>query len=145
MVRARPGGERGSATVLAAVMLVVLVVVSLGGIAVGSAVIARHRAQSAADLGALAAAGRLAAGQDAACAWATSVAQRMGGSVTSCVVEDLDVVVSVGVAAHLGRWGVGTASAAARAGPAELAGDVHVRAALPFSRRPMRRGVVSPS
>jgi secretion/DNA translocation related TadE-like protein len=109
--------ERGSATVLAAAMLVVLVVVCLGGVAVGSAVIARHRAQAAADLGALAAAGRLALGADAACAWATSVAQRMGGSVASCVVEDLDVVVSVDVAAELGRWGVGTARAAARAGP----------------------------
>jgi secretion/DNA translocation related TadE-like protein len=94
--------------------------VCLGGVAVGSAVIARHRAQSAADLGALAAAGRLAIGHDAACAWAGSVAQRMGGSVASCVVEDLDVVVSVDVAAHLGRWGVGTARAAARAGPVDL-------------------------
>jgi len=98
---------------------VVLVVISLGGVAVGSAVIARHRAQAAADLGALAAAGRLGLGGDAACAWATSVAQRMGAANTSCVVEDLDVVVSVSVTAELGRWGVGTAHAAARAGPVE--------------------------
>lgn len=120
-VRARPEGERGSATVLAAAMLVVLLVICLGGVAVGSAVIARHRAQAAADLGALAAAGRLALGKDAACAWAASVTRGMGGSVSSCVVEDLDVVVSVRIAANLGRWGVGTARAAARAGPVDLA------------------------
>ena len=100
-------------------MLVVLVFITLGGVAVGSAVIARHRAQAAADLGALAAAGRLALGADAACAWATSIANRMGAAITSCVVEDLDVVVGVNVTAELGRWGVGMAHAAARAGPAE--------------------------
>jgi secretion/DNA translocation related TadE-like protein len=115
----RADRERGSATLLAAAMLVVLVVVSLGGVAVGAAVIARHRAQSAADLGALAAAGRLALGGDAACATAASIAQRMGASMASCVIDDLDVVVSVDVAAELGRWGVGKARAAARAGPVD--------------------------
>lgn len=100
-------------------MLVVLVVISLGGVAVGSAVIARHRAQAAADLGALAAAGRIALGGDAACASAASIARRMGAAIASCAVDGLDVVVSVDVAAELGRWGVGTARAAARAGPVE--------------------------
>lgn len=111
--------ERGSATLLAAAMVAVLVAAGLGGVAVGSAVIARHRAQSVADLGALAAAGRLALGENAACASAAAIAQRMGASIASCTVEDLDVVVSVRHAARLGRWGVGTAHAAARAGPAE--------------------------
>lgn len=100
-------------------MLVVLVVVSLGGVAVGSAVIARHRAQAAADLGALAAASRIALGGDAACASASSIAQRMDAAIASCVVDGLDVVVSVDVAAGLGRLGVGTARAAARAGPVD--------------------------
>jgi secretion/DNA translocation related TadE-like protein len=111
--------ERGSATVLAAAMLVVLVAVAMGGVTLGSAVIARHRAQAAADLAALAAAGRLALGGDAACASAAPIAQRMGGTIASCVIEDLDVVVSVNVAAELGRWGLGTARAAARAGPVD--------------------------
>jgi secretion/DNA translocation related TadE-like protein len=105
--------------VLAAAMLIVLVVISLGGVAVGSAVIARHRAQAAADLGALAAAGRIALGGDAACASAASIARRMGATIASCAVDGLDVVVSAEVAAELGRWGVGTARAAARAGPVD--------------------------
>jgi secretion/DNA translocation related TadE-like protein len=118
MIRGRRD-ERGSATLLAAAMIAVLVAASLGGVAVGSAVIARNRAQSVADLSALAAAGRLALGEDAACASAAAIAQRMDASIASCVVEDLDVVVNVNVAAELGRWGVGTAHAVARAGPVE--------------------------
>ncbi|MET4427977.1 secretion/DNA translocation related TadE-like protein [Mycolicibacterium sp. 624] len=100
-------------------MLVVLVMISLGGVAVGSAVIARHRAQAAADLAALAAAGRIALGGDAACASAASIARRMGAAIASCAVDGLDVVVSVDVTAELGRLRVGTARAAARAGPVE--------------------------
>ena len=96
------------AVVLAAVGAVVVV---------GSAVIARHRAQAAADLAALAAAGRLAAGQNAACGWAVSVADQMNARVTACAADALDVVVTVDVDAALGRWGLGAASAAARAGP----------------------------
>jgi secretion/DNA translocation related TadE-like protein len=65
-------------------------------------------------------AGRLALGENAACASAAAIAQRMGASIASCAVEDLDVVVSVNVAAELGRWGVGTARAAARAGPVDV-------------------------
>jgi secretion/DNA translocation related TadE-like protein len=84
---------------------------------VGSAVIARHRAQSAADLAALAAAGRLAEGQNTACGWAVSVAHQMNARATSCAVESLDVVVTVDVDATLGRWGLGVARAVARAGP----------------------------
>ncbi|BBY51179.1 hypothetical protein MARA_46470 [Mycolicibacterium arabiense] len=104
---------------VAAAMVAVLVAVALGGVAVGSAVSARHRAQSAADLAALAAAGRLGLGRDAACAWAESIAAPMRARVTECLVDGLDVVVRVDVTAQLGRWGVGTARAAARAGPEE--------------------------
>ncbi|BBY26257.1 hypothetical protein GCM10023114_24990 [Mycolicibacterium sediminis] len=80
--------------------------------------VARHRAQAAADLAALAAAEQLGAGLDAACARAGSIATRMHGSVAECAIDGLDVVLRVEVAAALGRWGVGRASAAARAGPA---------------------------
>jgi secretion/DNA translocation related TadE-like protein len=97
-------------------MALILAVVGAAAV-VGTAVIARHRAQSAADLAALAAAGRLAAGQDAACGWAVSVAEPMDARVTACTVQALDVVVTVDVDAALGRWGLGSASAAARAGP----------------------------
>jgi secretion/DNA translocation related TadE-like protein len=98
-------------------MMAVLLAVSTGGLYLGSAVIARHRAQAAADLASLAAAGRVADGADAACARASSVASAMRTTVTRCVIEDLDVVVTVDAAVTLGRFGVGPAQAAARAGP----------------------------
>jgi secretion/DNA translocation related TadE-like protein len=98
-------------------MMALIVAVVGAAMVVGSAVIARHRAQSAADLAALAAAGRLADGQNTACEWAVSVADQMNARLTACAVEALDVVVSVDVDAALGRWGLGTTRAAARAGP----------------------------
>lgn len=99
-------------------MIAVLLAVTVGVIAVGSAVAARHRAQAAADLAALAAAGRVATGQEAACAWAGSVAIAMHTRVTACRIEQLDVVVGVENRVVLGRFGVGTVVAVARAGPA---------------------------
>jgi secretion/DNA translocation related TadE-like protein len=114
-------GERGSATVVAVAMIAVLLAMSLGFMAIGSAVVARHRAQAGADLAALAAAGRLANGGDTACSWASSVAARMQSHVSACRVDELDVVVAVDVPVRLGRWGMGTAHAAARAGPADAA------------------------
>ncbi|HJT91410.1 MAG TPA: pilus assembly protein TadG-related protein, partial [Mycobacterium sp.] len=56
----RDHAEQGSASLVAAAMVAVLLAVTLGGVYLGSAVIARHRAQAAADLASLAAAGRLA-------------------------------------------------------------------------------------
>ncbi len=103
-------------------MMAALLAVTVGGLCVGSAVIARHRAQAAADLASLAAAGRLADGADAACAQASAVARAMNTAVTQCEVDHLDVVVTVDVPVALGRFGMGTARAAARAGPGEAAG-----------------------
>lgn len=111
------GSERGSATVIAVTMLAVIVSITLGAMAFGGAIVARHRAQAAADLAALAAAGGLARGVDAACADAASVATAMRAAVGACLVEQLDVVVTVEVPVALGRWGLGTATALARAGP----------------------------
>jgi secretion/DNA translocation related TadE-like protein len=98
-------------------MMAVLLAVTTGGLYLGSAVIGRHRAQAAADLASLAAASRVAEGADAACARADLVARAMRTTVTRCVIEDLDVVVTVDTAVALGRFGVGPARAAARAGP----------------------------
>lgn len=98
-------------------MVVVLLCVAVVGAHLGAAVIARHRAQAAADLAALAAAARLPAGETAACARATAVARRAGAAAARCEVQGLDVVVTVDVA--VGWVGpAGTARAAARAGPA---------------------------
>jgi secretion/DNA translocation related TadE-like protein len=103
-------------------MMAVLVAIATGGVYVGSAVIARHRAQAAADLAALAAAMHLADGSGAACTQATVLARDMRTAVTQCVVEDLDVVVTVDAVMPFARMGVGPARATARAGPAEMNG-----------------------
>lgn len=94
-------------------MVVVLLCITSAGTYLGSVVVARHRAQAAADLAALAAAARLPAGAQPACAQATLLARRMRVDPTGCEVRALDVVVTVEVA--IGRWG--SARAAARAGP----------------------------
>lgn len=97
-------------------MVAVLVIVTLGGVLIGSAVAARHRAQSAADLAALAAAARVAAGPAAACGEARALAAAVHVDVQACAVEQLDVIVTVAVPVG-GRIGT-RATAAARAGPA---------------------------
>ncbi|WP_371750637.1 Rv3654c family TadE-like protein [Mycobacteroides sp. LB1] len=109
--------DNGSATIVAVALMAVLLVVTAGGVAVGSAVVARHRAQAVADLSALAGAQRALYGAAPACAEVTAIARRMGATVSRCVVEDLDVVVTVDFPVALGRFGTGPARAAARAGP----------------------------
>lgn len=108
-------GDRGSATVLAVAMVAVLLCVTGAGAYLGSAVVARHRAQ-AADLASLAAAARLPSGLAAACARATLVARAMRVEHAQCRVVDLDVVVTVEVAVAF----AGVATATARAGPAKV-------------------------
>ncbi|MDT5336458.1 MAG: hypothetical protein QOD90_1963 [Mycobacterium sp.] len=98
-------------------MMTVLLVLTVGGAVVGSAVIARHRAQAAADLAALSAAGHLVSGPQVACASAASLTTAMSATMSACAVEELDVVVTVDVRVGLGRWGVNVARASARAGP----------------------------
>ncbi len=99
--------ERGSATLVAVAMMAVLLTITVGGVYVGSAVIARHRAQAAADLAAVAAAVYLADGTRAACAQASAMALAMNAAVTRCEVDDLDVVVTSRHACRSdgSRWG----------------------------------------
>jgi secretion/DNA translocation related TadE-like protein len=97
-------------------VVVVLLTVTGGVACLGAAVVARHRAQAAADLAALAAAARVPAGAETACVQANAVARAMRAAATGCVVDDLDVVITIEVSVAGGRWG--TARAAARAGPA---------------------------
>ena len=111
--------ERGSASLVAVAMMAVLLAIATGGVYVGSAVIARHRAQAAADLAALAAAVHLADGTGAACTQASALARAMRTALTQCVVEDLDVIVTVDAPLPFGRLGVGLARATARAGPVD--------------------------
>jgi secretion/DNA translocation related TadE-like protein len=95
-------------------MVVVLLWVTGAGAYLGSVVVARHRAQAAADLSALAAAARLPLGVQVACARATAVAREMRVDDVRCEVDDLDVVVTVRVVAY-----AAVARAAARAGPVD--------------------------
>jgi len=112
----RAGEDTGTATVLAAVLVAGLLSITLGGVWIGTAALARHRAQAAADLAALAAAGRLPLGPDAACGTARQIAAAMGAALAGCEVVHLDVVVTMTV--QTGGWPGGAARAAARAGPA---------------------------
>ncbi len=97
-------------------MIMVLLVVTAGVAVLGSVVIARHRAQSAADLAALSAAAWIASGDQIACARALSVATAMHATLSDCAVQGLDTVVTVAADAGVPGW---RASARARAGPAE--------------------------
>lgn len=133
--------ERGAATIVAAICLVLMVSLTVGASYVGAAVVARHRAQAAADLAALTGANRVAAGPSSACGQATEVAQRMGARVADCVVDGLDVTVRVEIVVRLGRFDAGPARAAARAGPAD-----HVASPATLSSPSVgRRIVISPA
>jgi secretion/DNA translocation related TadE-like protein len=112
----RARDDTGAATVLAAILIAALVSITMAGVQVGSAVVARHRAQAGADLAALAAARWLPRGADSACRQAAAVSRAMGAAMSGCDVDELDVVVAVDVAT--GRLLGGKAHAAARAGPA---------------------------
>jgi secretion/DNA translocation related TadE-like protein len=97
-------------------LIAAMLALGMGGVWLGAAMVARHRAQSAADLAALAAAARLPAGPVVACREAVAVAGAMRATVRACDVEGLDVVVTV--TTPTGVRLMGLAGAAARAGPA---------------------------
>lgn len=96
-------------------MVAALLIVTGGGVLLGAAVIARHRAQAIADLAALAGASRIPAGPDTACTQAKALAGRMRVSEIACTVDGLDVIVAVVV--PVSGWRIGPARASARAGP----------------------------
>lgn len=108
------GDDQGSGTVLLlALVAIVLVVAALLGL-LASAQLGRGRAQTAADLGALAGASRLLTGQPGdPCPAATEVVRRNGASLLSCTDEGAGVV-TVRVVV---RGAAGSATASARAGP----------------------------
>lgn len=114
-----PVGERGSATVWVIALSGVLAVVGAAVVLVAAATVARHRAEAAADLAALAAAGRAAWGEADGCALAELVATANAARLVSCAVGAGAVVeVRVSVPVRLGRLGVLSASGRALAGPA---------------------------
>ncbi|GGK60604.1 Rv3654c family TadE-like protein [Nocardia camponoti] len=111
--------DTGSATVFACLALAALIALTLLVSQVGAGVVARHRAQSAADLAALSAAAVLVDGADAACAKAEAIAREAGARVVECVVADWDVRINVTANVTLGVFGARLIAAAARAGPVD--------------------------
>lgn len=81
-------GERGSATVMVVAAVGVLALVLVAGLALGSAVVATHRARAAADLAALAVAQAVEQGVEpaTACASGARLAARNGARPAGCVV-----------------------------------------------------------
>ncbi|MGW7384567.1 Rv3654c family TadE-like protein [Streptomyces sp. NPDC054794] len=105
--------DRGSATVWSVGAIAVLCVVFGVVLALGQAVVVRHRAAGAADLAALAAADHWAEGTTGACARAERVAGAQGTRLVRCaIVGDIS-----DVTAASGR-GPFAAEVRARAGPA---------------------------
>lgn len=109
--------DTGSGTVLVLGLSAVLLLVSLVFASVAAVAVARHRAASAADLAALAAADRALSGPSVACAAARRAAGRAGASVSLCLLtgDVARVVAVVRPGGPIGR--LGSASATARAGP----------------------------
>ncbi|MGW2641768.1 Rv3654c family TadE-like protein [Streptomyces sp. NPDC001348] len=105
--------DRGSATVWGVVAVAVLCAVFGTALALGQAVVARHRAAGGADLAALAAADRWADGTATACARADRVARAQGARLVRCAIvgETSDVTAASG-------RGPFAARVRSRAGPA---------------------------
>jgi secretion/DNA translocation related TadE-like protein len=107
--------------VMLAVIAAVLML-TVSGLLLASAVLASHRARAAADLAALAAAGVLIRGEPsgAACQSAAQVAVANHGRMQRCVAAGTEVRISVAVPA--GVKGLGVATARSRAGPGPSGG-----------------------
>jgi secretion/DNA translocation related TadE-like protein len=110
------GDERGSGTVIMLAVVAAMVMLSVSGLLLASAVLASHRARAAADLAALAGAEALMRGEApaAACQVGARVAVANHGSVQVCFASGAQVRLSVAVAAV---EGLGLATARSRAGP----------------------------
>ena len=111
--------ERGQGVVLALPLVGVLVTVTVMLAVLGSVVVAQRRAQSAADLAALAGGAADQRGHDA-CAAAAGLARRNGAVLEACRVLDgaVSVRAVLEVSGLLGRSV--TVRAEARAGPTRL-------------------------
>jgi secretion/DNA translocation related TadE-like protein len=117
-----PPDESGSATVVMLGVIASVLMLTISGLLLASAVLASHRARAAADLAALAAAGVLMRGEPAlaACESAAQVAALNHGRVQQCIASGMQVQLIVAVPA--GVKGVGVATARSRAGPGHSGG-----------------------
>lgn len=114
----RPALDRGSATILALAIVLVAGFLATATTGLATAVLARHRAQAAADLGALAGADvLLGRAPGPACEAAAQVVRANGAALRGCEVRGLDVLVSTLVRPPAPVGQLGAARARARAGP----------------------------
>ncbi|MEU7840314.1 Rv3654c family TadE-like protein [Micromonospora sp. NPDC049114] len=113
----RPDAERGGATVLLLALGLVFVLVGTFGAAATAAGMAAQRAAVAADLGALAGAARALDGDAVACASAADIAHRNAGRLIDCLLDGLDVLVTVEVAFTPLPGVTRVVASTARAGP----------------------------
>lgn len=109
--------DRGAATVWSAGVIAVLVSVAVFGMHLGAAMVARHHAESAADLAALAGAAQAATGEQYACTQARRITDRMRVQLASCRLRDWDVLVEISAQPPGWLGSLGAATAQARAGP----------------------------
>jgi secretion/DNA translocation related TadE-like protein len=120
--RGGPHGDAGAATIWLVSLLCLVGLAATAALGVAGAIAARHRAESAADLAALAAAGRLLLDPGEACAEAAAIASAQGATLHSCAIradaQEDSVVVEVSVPSPSGLVpGLPPARARARAGP----------------------------
>lgn len=115
--RGRGPRDGGSASVWVAAVGLVLVAAGVAGSAVGVAVLGRHQARTAADLGVLAGALAVVEGDDEACRRAAVIAGANGARMVSCTVDRWEVIITVDVEVHPLPGLSRTAVASARAGP----------------------------
>ena len=113
--------DRGSGTIWLLALSLLVGLVAAAGVLRGVAVVARHRAEAAADLAALAAAQRALEGVDKACAEAARVAGINRTVLVRCAAVGDVVTVEVGRPLRLGRLGSWMVVARANAGPATAA------------------------
>lgn len=119
-------GDRGSATVWVALTAATMCAVFAAVLCLGQAIAARHRAGSAADLAALAAADRALWGAPDACVKALEVARAQGAELVRCTVTG--EIADVRVRARLGPY---APSVRARAGPAPAAAPAGLPEGVP--------------
>lgn len=119
-VRRLIADDEGAATIVGVAVVACLVALTAMLMYLGSAVVARHRVASAADLAALAAASALMTADGEPCVVAEHVVRAQGDvamRVELCRIDGEFVDLTVAVKVGLGPFGLQTARASARAGP----------------------------
>lgn len=113
----KKSADQGSATVISVVLVAVLLVLCTLLVSFGAAVITRRKAQTVADLAALAGAVKIVRGTEQACAAARSVVENSRAHLLRCVCQDWEVFVEISVKPSGNLPLLTSVHAQARAGP----------------------------